>query len=517
MKRQSCGYDNANKHFALARIVEIIQINLIYQIGYECVSTKKKLTQSNRAPNPDLLAYQGMVIAVSTTRENMLGTARSQPSRTARSASRTTRSPIQNGPSSHQNGLICFYNFGHTHYSRTARFKIETARSGPRIGPKAHKKWAVTISLIILCVYNGPLLTLKLKFHESDDFELMENNVDCQILETPSPPSDSLPLIPDILNFLDQRVVQVIPIIQTFKNTITLDPLGVTTTWVGPNVCNYTGFYCGNPPDNLTATTVSSIDFNGFQITAPTLDGFIDQLPDLALFHANTNNFSGTISPKIANLKFLYELDLSNNFFSGVFPTSILKIPTLSFLDIRYNFFSGTVPPQIFMQTLDVLFINNNNFMLTLPNNLGDTPVVYLTLANNKFTGPIPRSIGKASSTLVEVLLLNNLLTGCLPYEIGFLGNVTLFDAGGNLLTGPIPWSFGCLKKVEQLNLARNFLYGQVPEVDLVDPVCGQGRDTRVQSDHDRDDSLLIMPNFTPLVPDITHVDNSILIMLGST
>ncbi|XP_020239349.1 uncharacterized protein At4g06744-like [Cajanus cajan] len=294
--------------------------------------------------------------------------------------------------------------------------------------------------------------------------------VDCQILETPSPPSDSLPLIPDILNFLDQRVVQVIPIIQTFKNTITLDPLGVTTTWVGPNVCNYTGFYCGNPPDNLTATTVSSIDFNGFQITAPTLDGFIDQLPDLALFHANTNNFSGTISPKIANLKFLYELDLSNNFFSGVFPTSILKIPTLSFLDIRYNFFSGTVPPQIFMQTLDVLFINNNNFMLTLPNNLGDTPVVYLTLANNKFTGPIPRSIGKASSTLVEVLLLNNLLTGCLPYEIGFLGNVTLFDAGGNLLTGPIPWSFGCLKKVEQLNLARNFLYGQVPEV-----VCALG------------------------------------------
>ncbi|KAL2344771.1 hypothetical protein Fmac_006056 [Flemingia macrophylla] len=295
--------------------------------------------------------------------------------------------------------------------------------------------------------------------------------VDCQILETPSPPSDFLiPLIPDILNFLDQRVVQVIPIIQTFKNTITSDPFGVTSTWVGPNICNYTGFYCGNPPDNLTATTVSSIDFNGFQLTAPTLDGFIDQLPDLALFHANTNNFSGTISPKLAKLKFLYELDLSNNFFSGVFPTSILNIPTLSFLDIRYNFFSGTVPPQLFMQNLDVLFVNNNNFMLTLPTNLGDTPVVYLTLANNKFTGPIPRSIGKTSSTLVEVLLLNNLLTGCLPYEIGFLGNLTLFDAGGNLLTGPIPGSFGCLKKVEQLNLARNFLYGEVPEV-----VCALG------------------------------------------
>lgn len=134
--------------------------------------------------------------------------------------------------------------------------------------------------------------------------------------------------------------------------------------------------------------------------------------PDLALFHANSNKFSGIVSPKIAGLKFLYELDLSNNLFSGAFPTSVLNIPTLSFLDIRFNSFSGTLPPQIFMQTLDVLFLNDNNFMLTLPNNLGNAPVVYLTLANNKFTGPIPRSIGKASSTLIEVLLLNNLLTG---------------------------------------------------------------------------------------------------------
>ncbi|KAK7252015.1 hypothetical protein RIF29_35688 [Crotalaria pallida] len=291
--------------------------------------------------------------------------------------------------------------------------------------------------------------------------------VDCQILESTS---QSLPLLPDILNFLDQRLALVFSIIQTFKNTITSDPLGVTTTWVGPNICNYTGFYCDNPPDNLTAITVASIDFNGFQLSAPSLDGFIDQLPDLALFHANSNNFSGTISPKIAGLKYLYELDLSNNLLSGAFPTSILNMPTLSFLDIRYNLFTGSVPPQIFMQPLDALFLNNNNFMLTLPNNLGDTSALYLTLANNKFTGLIPRSIGKASSTLKEVLLLNNLLTGCLPYEIGFLNQAILFDAGNNLLTGPLPCSFGCLEKVEVLNLARNLLYGQVPEV-----VCALG------------------------------------------
>ncbi|XP_054788137.1 uncharacterized protein At4g06744-like isoform X2 [Prosopis cineraria] len=252
------------------------------------------------------------------------------------------------------------------------------------------------------------------------------------ILESPStsPPSSSLsPFVPEIFNFIDQRIALVFPIIQTFKNTITSDPLGVTKTWVGPNICNYTGFYCDNPPDNLTAITVASIDFNEFRLVAPSLEGFIDKLPDLALFHANSNNFSGTIPPTISELRFLYELD-----------------------------------------SLDVVFLNDNNFMQRLPVDLGDTTVLYLTLANNKFTGPIPRSIGRASETLLEILFLNNQLTGCLPYEIGFLTKLRLLDAGNNHLTGPLPCSLGCLEAVEQLNLAGNLLYGQIPEV-----VCALG------------------------------------------
>ncbi|KAI9128018.1 hypothetical protein K1719_001011 [Acacia pycnantha] len=274
------------------------------------------------------------------------------------------------------------------------------------------------------------------------------------------------PLVPEILNFIDQRIALVFPIIQTFKNTITSDPLGVTKTWVGPNICDYTGFYCDNPPDNLTATTVASIDFNGFQLAAPSLEGFIDKLPDLALFHVNSNNFSGTIPPTISKLRFLYELDVSNNLLSGTFPVAVLDLPDLSFLDIRFNLFSGKVPPEIFMKSqVVVFFLNDNNFMQRLPGDLGDTKVLYLTLANNKFAGPIPRSIGRASETLLEILFLNNQLSGCLPYEIGFLRKLRLLDAGYNRLTGPLPCSLGCLEAVEQLNLAGNLLYGQIPEV----------------------------------------------------
>nr|CAD1831780.1 unnamed protein product [Ananas comosus var. bracteatus] len=142
----------------------------------------------------------------------------------------------------------------------------------------------------------------------------------------------------------------------------------------------------------------------------------------------------------------------------------------LAFLDLRFNAFSGAVPGSVFLLSLDVLFLNNNRFRQRLPAELWSSPAPYLTLANNGFTGPIPSSIGNASSVLREVLLLNNRLTGCLPYEIGLLRNATVFDVGGNLLTGPMPLSFGCLVRLEQLNLAGNLLYGPVP-----DAVCWLG------------------------------------------
>ncbi|XP_057975359.1 uncharacterized protein At4g06744-like [Malania oleifera] len=268
------------------------------------------------------------------------------------------------------------------------------------------------------------------------------------------------------LTFADQRIAMVYPVIQKFKTTITSDPLNVTQTWVGPNVCTYKGFYCDNPPDNRSATALASVDFNGFRLEAPTLSGFLDGLPDIALFHANSNGFAGTVSPAVSHLPYLYELDLSNNKLSGQFPAAVVGMTGLSFLDIRFNLFAGPVPPEIFTQNdLNFLFINNNEFTQNLPDDLGSSHFIYVALANNKFSGPIPRTISEALSTVTEILLLNNSLSGCLPYEIGLLKEATVLDAGNNRLTGPLPFSLGCLEKAEQLNFAGNLLYGAVPEL----------------------------------------------------
>ncbi|KAL4361461.1 hypothetical protein GQ457_04G002660 [Hibiscus cannabinus] len=265
------------------------------------------------------------------------------------------------------------------------------------------------------------------------------------------------------LIFKDRRLAVVYPVIQAFKRTITGDPLNRTGNWVGSDICNYRGFFCDNPPDNESATALAGIDFNGFSLAAPTLEGFVDKLPDLAIFHANSNRFAGSV-PDVSKLRYFYELDISNNGFSGTFPTRVMGVKDLSFLDIRFNAFAGEVPQDIFNQALQLLFINNNGFTAKLPQNFGSTPVRYLTLANNQLTGPIPPSIRNLNSTLVEVLLLNNKLSGCLPYELGFLKEIIVFDVESNLLTGPLPSSLSCLVKSEVLNFADNLLYWEVPE-----------------------------------------------------
>ncbi|THU69918.1 hypothetical protein C4D60_Mb08t19480 [Musa balbisiana] len=282
----------------------------------------------------------------------------------------------------------------------------------------------------------------------------------------PQPQPQPQPRPCDFENILQYRAYFVI---QRFKRTITCDPMNKTNTWRGFKLCNndgdgYQGFYCETPPNRKNMRTIASVDFNGFKLGAPTVSRFVDQLPDLALFHANSNNLGGTV-PFLRTLPFFYELDISNNDFSGGFPVNVLPLVNLSFLDLRYNSFASTLPPSVFLIQTQVLFLNNNKFYQQIPANLGSTPAAYITFAYNDFTGPIPSSIGKACETLIEILFLGNRLSGCLPYEVGLLKKATVFDAGSNQLTGPIPLSFGCLVKVEQLNLAGNQLCGEVPDV----------------------------------------------------
>lgn len=251
-----------------------------------------------------------------------------------------------------------------------------------------------------------------------------------------------------------------------FATGVGYDPKNITGTWNGDDPCKYRRVVC-KPFQNRS--TVVGIDLNGGHLNGKDgkpldLNRIANRIPGLMFFHANSNNLTD-VPNNISKVKYLFELDLSNNKLNGSFPKDVLKSPTLTFLDLRYNNLNGTVPPEAFTIYLDVLFLNNNGFTGNLPDNFGKLRALYLTFANNFFTGGIPSSIGNCSETLVEVLFLNNSLSGCLPYEIGKLKHMTVFDTSINKFTGPIPHSFGCLKNLQLLNMSHNYFYGPVPEM----------------------------------------------------
>ncbi|XP_065848102.1 uncharacterized protein At4g06744-like [Euphorbia lathyris] len=290
---------------------------------------------------------------------------------------------------------------------------------------------------------------------------------------TPRPPRQ--PLYPPTRHLMPRQPnnnpgplsnrARILFITQELKRNVTSDPNGITTTWVGNNYCTFRGFFCDTVPD-LNITGLAAIDFNGFRLGGNlNFYRFIMNLPDIAFFHANSNNFTGPINQNLNTLRYLYEVDLSNNNFPGGFPQNILRVQKMSFIDIRFNKYLGPVPAESFNIDTEVLFINNNKFNGTIPSNFGNTSALYITVANNKLRGPIPRSIGNARNTLREVLFLGNRMNGCLPYEIGYLRKATVFDVGSNLFTGQIPQSFGCMAKLQLLNMAHNKLYGPIPEV----------------------------------------------------
>ncbi|XP_038874489.1 protein NSP-INTERACTING KINASE 2-like isoform X2 [Benincasa hispida] len=112
---------------------------------------------------------------------------------------------------------------------------------------------------------------------------------------------------------------------------------------------------------------------------------------------APSQNFSGTLSPSIANLTNLQFLLLQNNNISGKIPNEISKIPKLHTLDLSNNLFSGKIPSSFSnMKSLQYLRLNNNTFSGPIPASLANmTQLALLDLSYNNLSGPVPRLLAK--------------------------------------------------------------------------------------------------------------------------
>ncbi|KAK7380450.1 hypothetical protein VNO78_32961 [Psophocarpus tetragonolobus] len=249
------------------------------------------------------------------------------------------------------------------------------------------------------------------------------------------------------------------------------------------------------------------------------------QLPDcwksvdsLLILDLSHNNLSGKIPMSMSTLVNLKVLVLKNNNLMGEL-ASLKNCSNLIMLDVAENMLSGPIPSWIgeSMQQLIILNMRRNYFSGNLPNHLCHLKhIQLLDLSWNKLSKGIPtclknftamseRSINRSDFLnrvywfnltyyvvysfipgdytfditwmwkgveqvfknpeylLKSIDLSNNILTGEIPKEIGYLFGLVSLNLSRNNLTGEIPSEMGSLRSLDFLDLSRNHLTGQIP------------------------------------------------------
>ncbi|TMW89466.1 hypothetical protein EJD97_017138, partial [Solanum chilense] len=152
-------------------------------------------------------------------------------------------------------------------------------------------------------------------------------------------------------------------------------------------------------------------------------------LPDLQL--------QGTISPSLANLSFLRELNLENNLFHGGVPA---MMSGLLYLIMSQNSIEGEVPQDIG----------------------GLKAIVGLDLSGNHFSGMIPSQLGDLQN-MNTLDLSNNSFSGSIPLSFANLISLEYLDLSLNALSGTIPKSLEKLLYLKSINVSLNDLEGVIP------------------------------------------------------
>ncbi|MCD7463891.1 hypothetical protein HAX54_051655 [Datura stramonium] len=231
-------------------------------------------------------------------------------------------------------------------------------------------------------------------------------------------------------------------------------------------------------------------------------------LPDLQL--------QDTISPSLANLSFLRELNLENNFFHGGFSYRIGHLPHFQVINVQNNQLEGSIPTSLFqywrVQVISLVFNKLNDEMWKGPWYVSELRV--LNLKNNSLTGIIPPSVENAtnllnfslsgnrindnilkeialfniSSLLAASLTINSLSDPLLLDEWNVVSNLKYLTISKkkisgripsniclvrtelkdlfldfNNIPGEIPRNIGCLVKLEKFYIGRNAISGTIP------------------------------------------------------
>ncbi|KAG8373286.1 hypothetical protein BUALT_Bualt11G0008100 [Buddleja alternifolia] len=199
-------------------------------------------------------------------------------------------------------------------------------------------------------------------------------------------------------------------------------------------------------------------------------------LPDFSLknlmyLDISSNNFS-TKFPFFSDCTNLQHLDLSSNKLYGDVGNSLSLCVNLSFVNLTSNHLTGLVPNLPSGGSMKFLYLHENDFQGVIPSSISDlcTTLLELDLSFNNLTGTVPENLASCSG--LEVLdVSGNNLSGELPVEIFLkMSNLKSLVLSFNNFVGNLPDSFSKMVNLETLDVSSNNISGFIPSGLCDDP-----------------------------------------------
>lgn len=149
---------------------------------------------------------------------------------------------------------------------------------------------------------------------------------------------------------------------------------------------------------SLHASDNQLVDWNQNQVNPCTWSKVIcDSGYNVTTVTLSNMGFSGTLSPKIGNLKALTTLQLQGNGITGKIPEEFGNLVSLTMLDLENNNLTGEIPSSLGnLKSLTFLILSQNNLSGSIPESLSSlSNLVNLQLASNSLSGKIPEPLFK--------------------------------------------------------------------------------------------------------------------------
>ncbi|XP_074381548.1 putative LRR receptor-like serine/threonine-protein kinase At1g74360 [Apium graveolens] len=213
--------------------------------------------------------------------------------------------------------------------------------------------------------------------------------------------------------------------------------------------------------------------------------------PQLQTLDLSYNMLSGSIPPTLGNLNSLLWLMLANNKLTGEIPPELGNCSSLLWLNFENNQISGKIPPELANMgnnATPIFLMNRVDDRITagsgecsvlkrwIPAEYAPFSFVFTLLTVKKCRGlwdmllkgygifPVcaPGSNVRTNQITGYVLLLNNLLSGEIPPEIGKMRTLSMLQLGINNFDGTLPEEIAQIPLVV-FNVTQNKISGEIP------------------------------------------------------